>query len=70
MRRYKMEVNRILHGNCLELLKQLPPESIDCIITSPPYWGLRSYGESAVIHGGIMQGASVSNATRGKGSWA
>ncbi len=30
-------------GDCRELLRQLPDESINCVVTSPPYWGLRSY---------------------------
>lgn len=34
----------ILHGDVLEKLKEIETESIDCIITSPPYWGLRDYG--------------------------
>jgi len=33
----------LLHGNTLDILSLLPDESIDCIITSPPYWGLRDY---------------------------
>lgn len=37
-------VNKILNGNSLELLKKIPDNSIDCCITSPPYWGLRDYG--------------------------
>ncbi|MFQ5834339.1 MAG: DNA methyltransferase [bacterium] len=37
-------LNKITQGDCLELLKELPDESIDCVITSPPYWGLRDYG--------------------------
>lgn len=28
----------------LEGLKQLPDASVDCVFTSPPYWGLRDYG--------------------------
>ena len=40
-----MEVNKILEGNCLSVLKTLPDNSIDCCITSPPYFGLRDYGE-------------------------
>lgn len=36
--------NQILQGNSLEVLKQLSDESINCCITSPPYWGLRDYG--------------------------
>lgn len=39
-----IEVNRIIQGDVLEVLKTLPDESIDCCITSPPYWGLRDYG--------------------------
>lgn len=31
-------------GDCRDLLRQLPDESIDCVVTSPPYWGLRDYG--------------------------
>tara|TARA_R110000787_G_scaffold81311_1_gene176376 strand:- start:33 stop:995 length:963 start_codon:yes stop_codon:yes gene_type:complete len=36
---------KILHGNCLDTLKTLPEQSINTCITSPPYWGLRDYGE-------------------------
>ena len=39
-----MELNTIYNGDCLEVLKTLPNESINCCITSPPYWGLRDYG--------------------------
>ena len=35
---------KILQGDSLEVLKTLEPESINCCITSPPYWGLRDYG--------------------------
>jgi len=35
---------RIIQGDALAVLKTLPSESIDCCITSPPYWGLRDYG--------------------------
>ena len=34
---------RILPGDALARLRELPDESIHCCITSPPYWGLRSY---------------------------
>ena len=33
----------ILQGDCLDQLKTLPDESVDCCVTSPPYYGLRSY---------------------------
>src|SRR3990167_5025184 len=38
------DVNMIIQGDSLEILKTLPDESIDCAITSPPYWALRDYG--------------------------
>jgi len=36
-------VNKIYHGNALEVLKKFPPECLDSVITSPPYWQLRHY---------------------------
>ena len=33
-----------IQGNCLESLKKLEDKSINCCVTSPPYWGLRDYG--------------------------
>ena len=33
----------ILHGDALEKIKLLKYKSIDCIVTSPPYWRLRDY---------------------------
>ncbi len=35
---------RILEGSALAVLRTLPSESVNCCITSPPYWGLRDYG--------------------------
>ncbi len=40
---------RILVGDCLELLSTLPEESVHCVVTSPPYWGLRDYGMEDAI---------------------
>jgi DNA modification methylase len=34
----------IITGNCLDKLKELPEKSVSCVVTSPPYWGLRDYG--------------------------
>ena len=34
----------ILVGDALERLRELPDESVQCVVTSPPYWGLRDYG--------------------------
>lgn len=42
---------QILGGDCREVLKGLPDASVHCVVTSPPYWGLRDYG-TAVWEGG------------------
>src|SRR5271157_1751357 len=34
----------IYQGDCLKILPTMPAESINLVITSPPYWGLRDYG--------------------------
>lgn len=36
-------MNLLLQGDCLNLLKAIPDESLDCVITSPPYWSQREY---------------------------
>jgi DNA modification methylase len=40
---------RIICGDCLDVLKTLPAESVNCCVTSPPYWGLRDYGVDGQI---------------------
>ncbi len=37
-------VNKIICGDAGKVLSELPDESIDCVVTSPPYWALRDYG--------------------------
>src|SRR5690606_26272179 len=39
-----LELNKIYNMDCLEGLKQLPDNSINCCVTSPPSWGLRDCG--------------------------
>lgn len=39
-----MILNQIIQGDALQVLQTFPAESVDCCITSPPYWGLRDYG--------------------------
>lgn len=39
-----MKRNHIYLGDCLDVLQQFPYDSIDCCVTSPPYYGLRDYG--------------------------
>jgi DNA modification methylase len=44
-----LDLNEIYNMDCIEGLKLLDDNSIDCCVTSPPYWGLRDYG----VHGQI-----------------
>lgn len=37
------ETHRIIHGDCMAEMRRLPAASVNCIITSPPYWGQREY---------------------------
>ncbi|MDR3389886.1 MAG: site-specific DNA-methyltransferase [Rudaea sp.] len=46
---------RILQGDCRDVLRTLPDASVHCVVTSPPYWGLRDYG----VEGQIGLEASV-----------
>lgn len=34
----------IMQGDCIESMRSIPDESVQCCVTSPPYWGLRDYG--------------------------
>lgn len=47
--------NTILVGDALTRLRDLPDECVDCVITSPPYFGLRDYG----VAGQLGQEAQV-----------
>jgi site-specific DNA-methyltransferase (cytosine-N4-specific) len=41
---YADESVTLYHGDTLEVLRTLPAESVNCCVTSPPYFGLRDYG--------------------------
>ena len=46
-----MQLDTIYTGDCLEVLKGLPDESVHCCVTSPPYYALRDYGMDEQIGG-------------------
>lgn len=48
-------MNEIIQGDSLTILSSFLAESVDCCITSPPYWGLRDYGT------GVWEGGSDTN---------
>src|ERR1043166_900726 len=39
----------IIHGDAFSSLRRLPDESVQCCVTSPPYWSLRDYGIEPVV---------------------
>lgn len=36
---------KVHEGDAIEVINQMPEKSVDCVIFSPPYWGLRDFGE-------------------------
>lgn len=65
--------NQILIGNALTELKRLPSESVQCVVTSPPYWGLRAYGTRPQIWGGRgerLHDWAVESICRSCGAWS
>jgi DNA modification methylase len=40
---------QIIQGDCIEGMKQIPDASVHCVVTSPPYYGLRDYGVDGQI---------------------
>ena len=45
-----MNIN-IRNGNVIDELKKIPDESVDCVVSSPPYYGLRSYIGAETVWG-------------------
>ena len=40
---------KIICGDVRSELRSLPADSVQCVVTSPPYWGVRDYGVSEQI---------------------
>lgn len=62
----------VLCGDVLDRLRELPDESVQCVVTSPPYWGLRDYGtatwtggDPACEHAGTTTRTSDADVYRG-----
>ena len=43
---------QILQGDVRAMLATLPAESVQCVVTSPPYYNLRAYGTNPQVWGG------------------
>ncbi|MCU7904499.1 MAG: site-specific DNA-methyltransferase [Candidatus Thiodiazotropha sp. (ex Epidulcina cf. delphinae)] len=42
--KFTLDDSVIFEGDAIHALQQLPSNSVQCVVTSPPYWGLRDYG--------------------------
>jgi len=40
---------KLINGDVRQVLSELEPESVQCVVTSPPYWGLRDYGSEGQL---------------------
>lgn len=45
----------IIHGDALSSLREIESESVQCCVTSPPYWGLRDYGLEPLVWGPLSR---------------
>ncbi len=48
-RRVSLLESTIFHGDAIHVLARLPAKSVQCAVTSPPYWGLRDYAYEGQI---------------------
>ena len=39
----------IYQGDCLDILPELEKETVQTVVTSPPYWGLRDYESTKLL---------------------
>lgn len=46
---FQDDMATIYQGDCREVLREMPAESVNCCVTSPPYFGLRDYGVDGQI---------------------
>lgn len=49
IRYYQDPQTTLYHGDALEVMREMPDQDVDCIVTSPPYFGLRDYGVDGQI---------------------
>ena len=45
----RIETDKIYCGDSLQVLQTLPDNCLHCVVTSPPYYGLRDYGADGQI---------------------
>ena len=47
--KFKLDDSLIMEGDAVHALQRMPSNSVRCVVTSPPYWGLRDYGYDGQI---------------------
>src|SRR5678815_4427364 len=57
----------LLLGDCIQVMRGLPANSVQCCVTSPPYYGLRDYG-TAQWEGGDAACDHIAPPSGGRGS--
>jgi DNA methylase len=55
-------------GDARDVMADMPDDSVDCVVTSPPYWALRDYGVAPVVWGGEAKCSHKWQAAR-RGKW-
>lgn len=45
----KTQSVKLYQGDVVDILRRLPAQSVHCVVTSPPYWGLRDYGNDKTV---------------------
>lgn len=53
MKAYDQDGVRLVCGDCREVMAGMEPESVNCVVTSPPYWSLRKYEGEPSVWGGL-----------------
>jgi len=59
---------RLIGGDCREVLATLPADSVHCVLTSPPYYGLRDYGTARWAGGDAACDHTDASYGKGRGS--
>lgn len=62
---FQTEAVMLWQGDALDTLRALPAESVHCVVTSPPYWGLRDYSRCDCIKIRVREESGIARVPRG-----
>ena len=63
------KIFKIVNADCLTAMRKIRDNRIDCVVTSPPYWGLRSYNTEPQIWGSSECEHVKGETNPGKEAW-